>query len=65
MPENKLGRVNSIDWLCSFGLAPVGYILTGILTDHVSPSWTFFFGGILGMVMIGIALSVDEIRSLE
>jgi MFS family permease len=65
VPEEKLGRVNSIDWLCSFGLTPVGFAVAGVLADHIGPSWTFVFGGILGFVMVGIAFSVDDIRHLE
>ena len=35
MPNEKLGRVSSIDMLGSFALLPIGYGLTGWLTDRI------------------------------
>lgn len=34
-PARLLGRVTSVDWLCSLGLLPVGLVLVGPLSDAI------------------------------
>jgi MFS family permease len=62
VPDNKLGRVNSIDNLGSEALIPVGLALAGAFADRVSPLWIFLVAGVVGVVLAGIALSVRAIR---
>ncbi len=64
VPNDKLGRVSSIDLLGSLCLLPISYLIAGILTDHIGPSWVFIAGGILNLILNGIALSVRDIRNL-
>lgn len=64
VPNDKLGRVSSIDLLGSLCLLPISYLIAGILTDHIGPSWVFFAGGILNLILSAIALSVRDIRNL-
>lgn len=45
VPEEKQGRVFSIDALGSFCLLPLGLSLAGLATDHFGPSWVFLVGG--------------------
>jgi MFS family permease len=65
VPNEKLGRVSSIDLLGSFLLTPLGYLLAGSLADHLNPAWVFLAGGILNLLLNGIALSLRDIRSLR
>lgn len=65
IPEDKLGRVSSIEMAGSFLLLPIGYVLVGVLTDHIGPGWTFIIGGILNFVLVAIALSIRSIRQLD
>jgi MFS family permease len=65
VPVNKLGRVNSVDWLCSFGFTPLAFGIAGILTDTIGPGWLFFLGGIIGSFMVIGAFCVDDVRNLQ
>lgn len=65
VPDDKLGRVNSINQLAGYGLWPLGFVLAGILTDRVSPIWTFLGAGVLIAGLYGLALSARRIRRAE
>ena len=65
VPGDMLGRVTSIDILGAKCMAPVGYLLGGVLTDRTSPSWVFIAGGLLNLLLAVIALCVGDIRRLE
>lgn len=65
VPGDKVGRVSSIDMLGSLCLLPVGYAIMGILADHIGPSSVFVMGGLLCLVLTGIALCVRDIRRLD
>ncbi len=65
VPDDKLGRINSINQLAGYGLWPLGFVLAGILTDRVSPMWTFLGAGVLIAGLYGLALSARRIRQAE
>ncbi len=65
VPGDMLGRVTSIDILGAKCMAPVGYLLGGVLTDRIGPSWVFIAGGLLNLLLAVIALCVRDIRRLE
>lgn len=65
VPREKLGRVSSIDLLGSFCLFPVGYTLTGLIADSFGPSLAFMCGGLLTLLMGGLAMTVRDIRQME
>jgi MFS family permease len=65
VPNEKLGRVFSIDALGSYCLLPVGYLLAGTLTDRIGPAQVFILGGVFDLVLISLALGVREIRQME
>jgi MFS family permease len=65
VPNNKLGRVSSIDSLVSFIFMPIGYMVGGLLTDRIGPSWVFITGGALNLLVVVIGLSIRDIRQLE
>jgi MFS family permease len=65
VPQDKLGRVTSIDMVGSLGLTPIGYAASGVLTDSIGPSRVFLVGGVIVVVLVAIALSVREVRQLQ
>jgi MFS family permease len=65
VPNEKLGRVSSIDMLGSFALLPIGYGLTGWLTDLVGPAAVFAIGGAASMLLAVLGLIHPAIRELD
>ncbi|HEX4203081.1 MAG TPA: hypothetical protein VHZ51_02560 [Ktedonobacteraceae bacterium] len=65
VPEDMLGRVSSIDQLGAWSLLPVGFLLAGIITDHVGTGLVFLIAGGANLVLAAIALLVPDIRNLE
>jgi MFS family permease len=66
VPGGMLGRVSSIDWLLSFGLAPVSYALTGPVAAALGAEDTLFqAGAISGCVLLGFLLLLPGIRHVE
>jgi MFS family permease len=65
VPNEKLGRVYSIDALGSFILLPIGFALAGWGTDLVGAPTVFLIGGIGTILMILIGLSHPAIRNLD
>jgi MFS family permease len=65
VPNEKLGRVYSIDALGSFILLPIGYALAGWGTDLVGAPTVFLIGGVGTILMILIGLSHPAIRNLD
>lgn len=65
IPQDRLGRVNSLDLLGSYGLTPIGYLVIGILSDRIGPSLVFLFSGLLNIVLAAVALSIKDIRGLR
>jgi MFS family permease len=62
VPQEKLGRVSSIQMLCTMSLSMVGLALGGIMTDHVGASAVFVICGLLNIVQATIALSIRDLR---
>jgi MFS family permease len=66
VPGGMLGRVSSIDWLLSFGLAPLSYALTGPVADAIGVDDTLFqAGAISGCVLLGFLIFLPGIRRVE
>jgi len=65
VPPEKLGRVSSVDALGSFVLLPVGYGLTGILTDRLGAPAVLAGGGLLSVLCIGVALLHPAVRRVD
>ena len=65
VPQEKLGRVSSIDQLSAWALLPVGYALIGIITDRIGPSQIFLIASGANIILAGIALAVPDIRRLQ
>lgn len=64
VPRDKLGRVSSVDLLGSYCLTPIGFAAAGVLTDHIGAGSVFVAGGVLVLLLAGIALAVPSIRHL-
>ena len=65
VPDDKLGRVSSIDQLGGYGLWPVGFAVAGVIADYISPSWVFIGAGIVNVGLYSIGLSVRAVRELK
>lgn len=65
VPQDQLGRISSIQMLCTFSLIPVGLAVGGVVTDHVGASIVFVVCGGLNVILGGIALAFKDIRKLS
>ncbi|MEH7072746.1 MFS transporter [Neobacillus drentensis] len=59
VPEDKFGRVVSLDMLGSFGLLPVGYLLTGWLAEGIGEIVTLITFSVI-MVVISVLLMFNK-----
>jgi MFS family permease len=64
IPPAALSRVASYDWMGSLGLLPLGYVLIGVLADHLGASEVMGVAGVLGAVTLLLALTPRETRAL-
>jgi MFS family permease len=65
VPQHKLGRVASIDYLGSLVFVPVGFAVTGWLTDLVTPPTVFIVGGLITVVIWVVGLLNKSVRELD
>ena len=65
VPGPLLGRVFSIDALGSFVLLPIGFALSGWLTELVGAPAVFLMGGIGTILLTGLGLLHPAIRRLD
>jgi MFS family permease len=65
VPNEKLGRVVSIDNMGSFALLPVGYALAGWATEAFGAPIVFLVGGLFTASVYALGLLVPAIRNLD
>jgi DHA3 family tetracycline resistance protein-like MFS transporter len=66
VPGRMIGRVSSLDWVLSLGLAPVSYALTGPIADWLGARATLLRAGLVsGAVMLIVLLVVPGVRKAE
>ncbi len=65
VPREMLGRVSSIDMLGSYVLLPLGFGLTGWVTDALGAPMMFVLGGAFGAGLIALGLLHPAIRGLD
>jgi MFS family permease len=65
VPSDRLGRVSSIDMLGSYVLLPIGYGMTGWVTDAIGAPMMFVLGGGIGAGLIALGLLHPAIRGLD
>ena len=65
VPQEKLGRVSSIDALGSVVLMPVGFALAGVLTDRIGPAMVFVIGGSATVALALLGYLHPGVRGLD
>nr|WP_242637910.1 MULTISPECIES: MFS transporter [Bacillaceae] len=65
VPEEKFGRVASLDMLGSFALLPVGYLITGWLSEGVGEIFTLVVFSIIIILLSGMAMMCKGIRGFN
>lgn len=65
IPNEKLGRVSSIDQLGSTSLMPVGMFVAGWATQHLGPAPVFLLGGAITALIGLLALLQPAIHTLD
>jgi MFS family permease len=62
VPESKLARVTSLDFFGSFGLVPLGFALTALVSNHLEARTILLFGFSIGFVLWLAPLAYREFR---
>lgn len=65
VPNEKLGRVVSIDNMGSFALLPVGFLLAGWATEQFGAPIVFLISGLFAVGVYALGLMVPAIRNLD
>lgn len=65
VPHEALGRVASIDYLGSFALLPLGYIVAGSLTDIVGSQLVFLIGGSITVTVALLGFAHPTVRHID
>jgi MFS family permease len=64
IPPDKLSRVSSFDWMVSFGLLPLGFILAGPLAGALGAPDVFIGGAVVASLALVLGLLPRETRML-
>jgi DHA3 family tetracycline resistance protein-like MFS transporter len=65
VPGRMIGRVSSLDWVLSLGLAPLSYALTGPIAHVLGAESTLLYAGIIaGLVMLLVLLVAPGVRDV-
>jgi MFS family permease len=65
IPPHLLSRVSAWDWMGSLALLPVGYLLAGPLAERLGQQEVTVAGGLLGSLVMALALLPRSTRRLE
>lgn len=65
VPRALLGRVTSVDWLVSFGFAPLSFAITGPVAEAVGPEETLFIASAVGFLVTIAFLYLPGMRDTE
>jgi DHA3 family tetracycline resistance protein-like MFS transporter len=66
VPARMIGRVSSLDWILTLGLAPLSYALTAPIADVLGARSTLLWAGIVsGAVLVGVLFAVPSVRSVD
>jgi len=65
VPPDRLSRVTSYDWMVSFALVPVGYVLAGPLAEQFGAANVMLGGAALGFTALALGLLPRQTRELE
>ncbi|HWF35104.1 MAG TPA: MFS transporter [Solirubrobacteraceae bacterium] len=64
IPPHALSRVSSYDWMGSFALVPVGYLVAGPLAAALGARAVLLGGGVIGAALLALALLPRTTREL-
>jgi len=66
VPARMIGRVSSLDWILTLGLAPLSYALTAPIADILGARSTLLWAGIVsGGVLLGVLFAVPAVRTVD
>jgi len=66
VPGHMIGRVSSLDWVLSLGLAPLSYALTGPVADALGARKTLLGAGVVGGVVLLLVFAfVPAVRAVD
>lgn len=65
IPPAALSRVASYDWMGSYALLPIGFVLIGVLADDLGAPLVMGISGALATVIVLLALIPRETRALR
>jgi MFS family permease len=65
VPEDRLGRVYSLDAIGSYALIPLGYLFAGLASDAIGPGPVFVVGGLVSAIILAIVWSLPAVRALD
>jgi DHA3 family tetracycline resistance protein-like MFS transporter len=65
VPRELLGRVTSLDWFVSVSLAPISFAIAGPVAGELGARETLVGAGVLGTVIMVVALAWPGMRDLE
>jgi MFS family permease len=65
IPPDKLSRVTSYDWMVSFALLPLGYVLAGPAAQALGAAHVLLGGAALAFLALALGLLPRETRMLE
>jgi MFS family permease len=64
IPPNALSRVSAYDWMGSLALVPLGFLVAGPLANAFGAREVLGIGGVLGLLMLLLALFPRSTREL-
>ena len=65
IPPHLLSRVSAWDWMGSLALLPIGYLLAGPVAARLGGSEVMVAGGVLGSLVMALALLPRSTRELQ
>ncbi|WP_446896959.1 MFS transporter [Clostridium sp. LBM24168] len=61
----SFGKVSSLDMMGSYALLPIGYLVTGILSQNIGAALTIFYEAIFLFIVTLIPLFIPDIRKFD
>jgi hypothetical protein len=62
VPSEALSRVAAYDWLGSYALIPVGYVLAGVLATHLGDRGALTVSALWALVSSAVVIALPSIR---
>jgi MFS family permease len=65
VPNEALGRVDSISWMVSLVIMPIGFVVTGPVSDAIGVRETLIAAAVIGTASPLAALASSSVRDLR